>query len=151
MDMLNMTTEYRQNILKFIKPILDDKSYIWVGNLMSSINKAIVKDKGEFFISHALVMYKNFIPFMQRYCLEITPTAILYSLYTCAVELGLKKIGDEVESYQQFLQDIDETDYSNCDEETLKRFDMLMAMKLIAGEEKLFACGLYTLETMEFL
>lgn len=157
MDVLSMTSKYREDLLKFIRPILDDRSYIWVRNLITDINHKIVAGDIEFIQAHAIVMYRNIIPFFKHYCTELTPSSILYTFYSCAMELGVRSIGNEIETYEQFQEDIDMEDWSFVDISTIKRFDILTAQKIIKQKfefdeaDEIWAGGLYVLETLDFL
>lgn len=157
MDVLSMTSKYREDLLKFIRPILDDRSYIWVRNLITDINHKIVAGDIEFIQAHAIVMYRNIIPFFKHYCAELTSSSILYTFYSCAVELGVRSIGNEIETYEQFQEDIDMEDWGLVDIETIKRFDILTAQKIIKQKfefnevDEIWAGGLYALETLDFL
>ena len=79
MDVLSMTVKYRENLLKFIKPILSDRSYIWVRNLISDINHKIISADTDYIAAQAILMYRNIIPFFKTYCTELTPSSILSS------------------------------------------------------------------------
>lgn len=157
MDVLSMTAKYREDLLKFIRPVLNDRSYIWVRNLITDINHKIVAGDIEFIQAHAIVMYRNIIPFFKHYCTELTSSSILYTFYSCAIELGVRSIGNEIETYEQFQEDIDMEDWGLVDIETIKRFDMLTAQKIIKQkfefkeDEEIWAGGLYALETLDFL
>ena len=157
MDVLSMTSKYREDLLKFIRPILDDRSYIWVRNLITDINHKIVAGDIEFIQAHAIVMCRNIIPFFKHYCAELTASSILYTFYSCSIELGVRSIGNEIETYEQFQEDIDMEDWSLVDIETIKHFDILTAQKIIKQkfefdeDEEIWAGGLYTLETLDFL
>lgn len=157
MDVLSMTSKYREDLLKFIRPILDDRSYIWVRNLITDINHKIVAGDIEFIQAHAIVMYRNIIPFFKHYCDELTASGILYTFYSCSIELGVRSIGNEIETYEQFQEDIDMEDWSLVDIETIKHFDILTAQKIIKQKfefdeaDEIWAGGLYALETLDFL
>lgn len=157
MDVLSMTSKYREDLLKFIRPILDDRSYIWVRNLITDINHKIVAGDIEFIQAHAIVMYRNIIPFFRHYCAELTASGILYTFYSCSIELGVRSIGNEIETYEQFQEDIDMEDWSLVDIETIKHFDILTAQKIIKQKfefdeaDEIWAGGLYALETLDFL
>lgn len=157
MDVLSMTAKYREDLLKFIRPVLDDRSYIWVRNLITDINHKIVAGDIEFIQAHAIVMYRNVIPFFKHYCSELNASCVLFTFYSCAIELGVRSLGNEVETYEQFQEDIDMEDWSLIDVTTIKRFDILTAQKVIKQQfefeedEEIWAGGLYTLETLDFL
>ena len=157
MDVLSMTSKYREDLLKFIRPILDDRSYIWVRNLITDINHKIVAGDIEFIQAHAIVMYRNIIPFFKHYCAELTASGTLYTFYSCSIELGVRSIGNEIETYEQFQEDIDMEDWSLVDIETIKHFDILTAQKIIKQKfefdeaDEIWAGGLYALETLDFL
>lgn len=157
MDVLSMTVKYREDLLKFIRPVLDDRSYIWVRNLITDINHKIVAGDIEFIQAHAIVMYRNIIPFFKHCCTELTSSGILYTFYSCAIELGIRSIGNEIETYEQFQEDIDMEDWGLVDIETIKRFDILTAQKIIKQKfefnevDEIWAGGLYALETLDFL
>lgn len=157
MDVLSMTAKYRENLLKFIKPILSDRSYIWVRNLISDINHKIISADTDYIAAHAILMYRNIIPFFKTYCTELTPSSILFTLYSCAIELNIRKLGDEVETYDDFQMDIDMEDWPYVTTENIRYFDIrtaqLMIRQQVTGEvnEEIWAGGLCSLQTMDFM
>jgi hypothetical protein len=156
MDVLSITTKYREDLLKFVKPILSEKAYIWVKNLMSDINHKVVSSDNEYISVKALIMYRNIIPFFKGYCSELTASSILFTLYACAVELNVRNVGDVIESYEEFQEDIDMEDWGFVTEKTIKDFDILVAELLIRKystneDVEIWAGGLYTLQTMDFI
>lgn len=157
MNVLSMTAKYRENLLKFIKPILSDRSYIWVRNLISDINHKIISADTDYIAAHAILMYRNIIPFFKTYCTELTPSSILFTLYSCAIELNIRKLGDEVETYDDFQMDIDMEDWPYVTTENIRYFDIrtaqLMIRQQVTGEadEEIWAGGLCSLQTMDFM
>ena len=157
MDVLSMTVKYRENLLKFIKPILSDRSYIWVRNLISDINHKIISADTDYIAAQAILMYRNIIPFFKTYCTELTPSSILFTLYSCAIELNIRKLGDEVEAYDDFQMDIDMEDWPYVTAENIKYFDIrtaqLMIRQQVTGEvdEEIWAGGLCSLQIMDFM
>jgi hypothetical protein len=156
MDVLSMTVAYRENILKYVKPMLDERSNIWVRKVLSDINKKIITVDNDYIAAHAILMYRNFTKFFEEFCTDVTPSAILFTLYACAIQLGVRHLGDEVETYEQFQDNIDMEDFEKVDVETVKEFDIRSAIEIIYSRtsdepREIPACGLYTLELLDFI
>lgn len=157
MDVLSITTKYREDLLKFVKPYLTEKAYVWVRNLMSDVNHKVIASGDEYVPVKALVMYRNIIPFFKEYCSELTASSILFTLYVCAIELKVRSLGDEVESFEEFQEDIEMDDFAYVTEKSINDFDIITAEFLIqqysTGEKKedIWAGGLYALQTLDFI
>lgn len=157
MDVLSMTNKYRENLLKFFKPILDDRSYIWVRGIISDINHKIISGDNEYIAGHAMVMYRNIIPFLKDYCDEITPAVVLYLFYSCAIQLGIRKLGDEVEELPEFQDGMDMEDWQEVTNTDLWKFDVYGAQTILERNLKgesvgnIWSGGLYSLHTLDFL
>ncbi len=159
MDVLSITSAYRENLCKFVRTYLDDKSYIWVRTLMSDLNKKVMLGPSDYIWAQSILMLRNFVPFFRDYCDEVTPGGILYTLYSCAIQLGVRKIGDSVEKLEQFIDDIDMEDWNQVNEQIINNFDVRAASCLVlkayrgCSEEgcEVWGGGMYTLQTMDFL
>lgn len=159
MDMLSLTSTYRDNLFKFVRPYLNDDSYIWVRNLMTDINKCMTLHSTDTKVAQCILVLKNFVPFFRDCCDEITAGGLLYTLYSCAVQLGVRKLGDAVESLTQFRDEVDMEDWNMVNEVILNNFDVRAASTLVLKSyngyseegQEVWGGGVYTLQTMDFL
>lgn len=155
MNAFELTNNCRTELLAYVKSILDGKSYVWVNNLLSDINKKMLINEDAVFNASVIMMYKNMKKFFTKYCKNVIPSNILLSFYVCALELGLKKLGDEIESFSQFTEDVDLDDWSKVTVNDIKKFDietnMLVLRKSLGYDDvDIRACGICTLQALDF-
>jgi hypothetical protein len=136
--------------------MLSEKAFIWVRNLLSEINRSVVSIDNEWLSARVVLMYRNIFPFMKDYCTNANSFTILYTLYSCAIQLGVRNLGDEVESFSEFQDFVDTDDWSLVTREDITRFDIRTAQILVAGyagaeHNEISGGGLYSLETIDFI
>ena len=49
-----------------MEPILSGRSYIWVRNLVSDINRKIITMDSDYISAQAIIMYRNIVPFFKK-------------------------------------------------------------------------------------
>lgn len=156
MDTLSISKEYRENLLKFVRPYLSEGSFIWTRNLLNDINKKIVVCDNDYIAAHSLLMYRNIVKFFRKFCTTLDVGTILLTLYICAIELGIRKLGDEIEYYEEFTDNVDMDDWCDVTYDTIVDFDMVTVMHLISnriGKERreVFAGGINSLQVLDFV
>jgi len=156
MNALKSTTDYRQKALDYMKPILCSNSYIWVNNVFSVINKRVLTRKDDKFEANAILFYTNLVDFLDKHVTDISSGKVLLTVYTCAIELGVCELGDEVETYMDFKEEVDMDDWRQMTVETIKNFDMVITTKLMqnvyANEKyEIIGGGLLSLNTVALM
>ena len=156
MNALKSTVDYRQKALDYLKPILCSNSYIWVNNTFSTINKQILTQKDDRFEADAILFYSNLINFLENHVTDITSGKALLTVYVCAIELGVRELGDEVEEYMDFQGEVDMDDWRTNTVESIKNFDMVICTKLmqnVYAQEKyeIIGGGLLSLYTVSLM
>lgn len=157
MDIIVSTQSKRAEILAYVKPRLNFQSYSWVNNVFNELNKKIMFEKDDVLACKVYPLYDNLILFFEEFCDDVTPGAILYTIYSCLVECGFTALGNSVEKLTEFTDEVDENDWQNVTLETVMAFDM--RTNILIGDrylnpnsEKSFiwACGLATLYQLPY-
>lgn len=162
MDVLNITSSYRTELCTWIQTYLKGDAYLWSRKVISDINHTVVSMDKDYVAAQAILMYRNFIRFFNDHCDEVTGSNILFTLYICAIELGVRDFGDDVEQLPEFKEIIEEDDWKQMDKEHVHMFDMRQAAMLINkyygvereeadDSNRVWGGGLYTLQTIDFL
>ena len=156
LDIVTETSNKRGELLSYIKSKVSESSYIWARNLLADITKKVLTQKNDEFSIRVYPLYKNCVKFFTEYCSEVTPGGILLTLYLCAIELGVRSVGDSVESLEEFIDEIDMEDWDCMNLEAAINFDLvaatLVTQKYLGMDsDDIFACGLHTLNLIDFV
>ena len=157
LDIVTETSNKRGELLSYIKSKVSESSYIWARNLLSDITKKVLTMKDDEFSIRVYPMYKNCLKFFTTACDEVTPGGILLTLYLCALELGIRKVGDSVEKLDEFTAEIDMDDWGLMNADVATNFDLYTSALLLqrqsgmAKENGVWACGLHTLNMLDFI
>ena len=157
LDIVTETSNKRGELLSYIKSKVSESSYIWSRNLLSDITKKVLTMKDDEFSIRVYPMYKNCLKFFTTVCDEVTPGGILLTLYLCALELGIRKVGDSVEKLDEFTAEIDMDDWGLMSADVATNFDLYTSALLLqrhsgmAKENGVWACGLHTLNMLDFI
>ena len=154
-SVMSSTLMKRQNLIRFVMEHLSKESGIWVRDIMGKMNRLFAEDDID---QHMKVkyFYENAQIFFEEYVTDLDAASILCTVYICALQVGVVQFGDEVESNPEFYDGVDMYDWHEVDYETLKRFDLTAASSVIgnvygAGEYDVLACGLFTMQLLDYL
>lgn len=156
-DVVSKMATARGELLLFVRDILDDSSMKWLRELMSDINKDVVKEGNDDFAASVWPLYKNALRFFKEYCTEVTPAGILVTFYISAIELGVRSVGDYVESLPQFTDEVDMEDWDLMSMEYAVKYDMvacaMLTKKWVGMEDDvyLWAGGLHTMSALNLI
>lgn len=158
MDYLSLTNKYRERLCEYLKSHLGQDEYIWARRLISDMNRRLIYFEEDDNPAHIMILYKNFQPYFER-IRNVTASDLLLTLYMCSIQLGFRELGDVVESYPQFIDGVDMDDWANVDKNTIYKFDLYQALMLVNNalghdvdaEDRFYACGIHTLQTMDFI
>lgn len=150
MDLLNSLSEYRNELLFFIRPYLSNKSYAWCRNTLNKIVRNSMVGTNDNTICKEIIALKNFIVFFRDYTSEITPCGILMTLYMVSLQLGQKEFRDVVETFEDFIEQTDIDEWKQMDINAINSFDNNMLFCVMDNivnnaENDVMACGIKTL------
>lgn len=157
LDIITATANKRNELLTYIKANVREESYVWARNLLSDMTKKVITMKDDEFTIRVYPFYKNVKFFFTDICTELSPGCILLTLYICAIELGIRTVGDSVEKLKEFTDEIDMNDWDTVDVSTAIDFDLrastILTQKYFGMEDtgELYACGLNTLNLIDFV
>lgn len=154
MDLLNELSVYRNEVQEYIRPHLSNKSYVWCRGVLNDIVRSSMLGTRYGVVCKEIIALSNFKRFFEEHASDVTPGGIIVTLYIMAIQLGLKSLGDEVETYEEFIEQIDEDDWSLVDKDQINNFDLLMHAQVIEnmiyeGNNEITACGIKTLISIE--
>lgn len=154
-DVVSCMAEARQNILSYVNGLLDMDSIKWLRELMSDMNKNVLKTGSDDFAASVWPLYKNVLKFFQEYCDEVTAGSVLVTFYISAVELGIRDENDRVKELPQFLEEVDVDDWGSMGRTNAVLFDMVMCSTMTnkwinpeGAEGIVWAGGLHTLSAV---
>lgn len=157
-DIVKGMEKARNELLTYSKDILDADSYIWLRKLLSDFNRITLREDNYEFTVKIWPLYKNCVKFFKEYCSNVTPGSILVTFYISALELGVRKVGDSVETLAQFVDEVDMEDWDQMSVESARMFDMRTSELLICdrfgayeGTIEIFAGGLHTMVTLDYI
>lgn len=150
MELLNELSNYRTEVLEYIRPHLSNKSYTWCRGVLNDIVRSASLGYKCDTVCKTIISLANFKKFFEVYASEITAGGILITIYAIGIQLGLRELGDSVEAYDEFIEQINEEDWKQVSKETITDFDLVMRMhlmeNLIQGNiHEVLACGINTL------
>lgn len=156
MDILSITIDSRTELIKFVTPLLDDKSYKWFRDTINLINKSVIGSEDISVAVKVYHFYNNIKKFFTEYCTDFDAASVLLTMYICAIQIGVRFINDEVESFKQFTDGVDLNDWKSLCSNDINLFDLRMDLhikhKHLSGEyQDIPACGLMTLQSIELL
>lgn len=156
MDVLNLTNSKRRELVEWAAKILCKESLHWFRSTLSAMNKQVLNQEREDFIEGEYVaFYTNFKRFFDE-CVDVMhPGYVLYSLFSCAVQLNILSLDDSVVSLPEFCEVIDVEDFKNVTLETLCRVDYhthlsLFTKEVIGNSIEIKTCGIATLVNMKY-
>ena len=150
MDLLEKLSMKRNEIQQYIKPILSDKSYLWCRSLLNDMVRNSMVNYQYDIVCKQILVLSNFKKFFEEYVTEVTPGGIITTLYLIAVQLRLRDLGDVIESYDEFIEDVDISELKPSDRDAVDIFDLSIHMsilenKIYKSNNEIFAGGLNTL------
>lgn len=150
MDLLEKLSMKRNEIQQYIKPILSDKSYLWCRSVLNDMVRNSMVNYQYDIVCKQILVLSNFKKFFEEYVTEVTPGGIITTLYLIAVQLRLRNLGDVIESYDEFIEDVDISELNPLDRDAVDIFDLSIHMsilenKIYKSNNEVFAGGLNTL------
>ena len=150
MDLLEKLSMKRNEIQQYIKPILSDKSYLWCRSVLNDMVRNSMVNYQYDVVCKQILVLSNFKKFFEEYVTEVTPGGIITTLYLIAVQLRLRDLGDVIESYDEFIEDVDISELNPSDRDAVDIFDLSIHMsilenKIYKSNNEVFAGGLNTL------
>lgn len=157
MDMLQITSNYRTELLAFVKTKLNDSDYMWVRNFLTAVNKKAIMGNDDYTASRIILMYSGMTRFLRDEMKHVTPGGILYSFFICGVELGILTVNDPVLSRQTIVDEIEEEGIQLLTKADVYAMDAITQTLLLrkylgdeAAWEESFACGLISIHSLVF-
>lgn len=157
LDIVTETSNKRGELLSYVKSKVSESSYIWTRNLLSDITKKVLTLKDDEFAIRVYPLYKNGLKFFTEVCDDVTPGGILLTMYLCALELGIRQVGDQVEKLDEFTAEIDMEDWGLMSVDVAVNFDLYTSTLLISKHSGMkdivgiWAGGLHTLNLLDFV
>lgn len=150
MDLLEKLSMKRNEIQQYIKPILSDKSYLWCRSVLNDMVRNSMVNYQYDIVCKQILVLSNFKKFFEEYVTEVTPGGIITTLYLIAIQLRLRDLGDVIESYDEFIEDVDISELNPSDRDAVDIFDLSIHMsilenKIYKSNNEIFAGGLNTL------
>lgn len=153
MNVIDLTVKERKSLLSYCKERLDERSYIWVRDLINKINYAAINDRCEDmdFLIKCYEFYKGCEKFFRLFLTSKEDGNILLTLYIIGLQLNVKSFKDEIEKSPRFKRVVDMKDWSKVDISVLRDFDTASLIKVIRNNISsndvlsVEACGIYTI------
>lgn len=158
MDIVSLTQSKRAEILAYVKPRVSFESYSWIFNVFNDLNKKILFENDEVLAVKVYPMYENLISFFEDFSNEVSASSILFTVYSCALQAGIRSIGDCIENLPEFQDGIDMSDWDKVNLQSINAFDMRTSC-ILAGkgmpdhnnDDGVWGCGLVTLTALPYL
>jgi hypothetical protein len=157
MDTLNLTNSLRRDMITYVSNYLDNESMRWFRDTMSSINKRVMEVEDFQLHVNVFNIYSNFVNFFEKYSTEVTASGILYTMYSCAVQLELDIDNDRFINLNQIQELFDKDDISLLNIRDIKDFDVMNYIEVVrsvrgySNDEDILACGLTTLSALSLI
>ncbi len=143
MDILELTKNDRDELLKYLDGVLSFKAMKWARETMQKINDGVKRGDSKY-IANVITFYRNIRTLLEDNISDTEECNVIFTFYLCALQLGVRKINDEVESFESFEMLVDKDDWKDSTPEIITRFDMYCYQQLtkqLLGEEHNLACG----------
>ena len=156
MDVLNLTNTKRRELIEWASGIMCKESLHWFRSTLSTLNRLVLNNEcGEFIEGEFVALYDNFKEFFDNYADEVHPGYVLYSLFSCAVQLKALSLDDSVLSLPEMNEVIDMEDFKDVTVNTLYQMDYRTHLILATRETTenpllVHTCGIVTLVNMKY-
>lgn len=157
-EIIERMSAQRAEFIAYCTGILSSESMLWVRRLFSNINKEVAINKDDEFAVKVWPLYSNILRFVKEFLDDECAGAILVTLYVCGIELGILNLGDEVETYKDFAEYVDSSDWSNMSHADVIKFDFycesVIMHRAVSGNNDyghLAAGGLRSLSMLDYL
>lgn len=152
MDVLNITTNKRKELIEFLGDTVSADSLCWIKSCFNTINKNVLGTDDVVLHSRVYTMYNWMKNFFEKFCTEKNEANILISIHMCMEQLGITGY-PKLTDTEFFKREVDEEDFKKFDLDAINCTDNNHAMYVNAvhqhgydKELKILWCGLMTLE-----
>lgn len=130
MELVTTINPYRDRLVDLVSKYTDEKTTIWVRKTLSLMIRKAVTVNDFYVVTKVTLTIKNMYRFFKMFRNEELGIYIAISLYVACIELKLLELGNELESYESFMEVTDSGDWKQLDILKVVSFDLNNGMAL---------------------
>lgn len=156
MDVLSLTNKSRIELIEWAATVLNQESLQWFRTTLSNMNRKVFSNECKEYIRRDYIIFcENFKKFFTNYADDIHAGYVLYSLFTCAVQLGMLSIDEPMSALTEFGEAIDLDDFKKVTVNEINKLDcrshLILITRFISNSTlKVMTCGIMTLTNMKY-